>query len=240
MTTLSRQDLFNKVWSQPVTKVATELGLSDTAVRKMCDRHDIPVPGRGYWAQVTAGRTFAKPRLRPAKNATLETITFVGAAQPSPEIKAAAEQLKAKARKPEPPRETLAPGEDVAEDALPKGDDDVHPLAVRTRDKVASAKAGQTARVSGKNLFTVSASADQADRVARILTSLLRAMEARGWSAKGDDKGLHLAPDEEPVRFEIAEQVIRKPHHRSEAEIAALTQPLRNHLGRGSNRARNR
>ena len=222
MTTLSRQDLFDKVWSQPVTKVAAELGLSDTAVRKMCDRHDIPVPGRGYWAQVASGRTFAKPRLRPAKNATLETFTFVGAAQPSPEIKAAAEQLKAKARKPEPPAETLAAGEDVGEGALPKGGNDVHPLAVRTRDKVASAKAGATARVSGKNLFTVAASADQADRVARILTLLLRAMEARGWSAKGDDNGLHLAPDDEPVRFEITEQVLRKPHHRSEAEIAPL------------------
>lgn len=180
MTTLSRQDLFDKVWSQPVTKVAAELGLSDTAVRKMCDRHDIPVPSRGYWAQVAAGKTFPRPHLRPAKNASLESITFVGAAQPSPEIKAAAERIKAKAVRPRSPAEECRAMDAAVVEPTPAGDDDIHPLAVRTRDKLAGSKAGELARVSGKGLFTVAGAADQAGRIAEILTLLLRAMEARG------------------------------------------------------------
>jgi hypothetical protein len=191
MTTLTRQELFDKVWSKPVTKVAAELGVSDTAVRKMCDRHDIPVPGRGYWAQVAAGKTFPKPNLRPAKTASLDSITFVGAPQPSPEVKVAAERLKAQTAQPKPPAEAHGAAEALVVVASgPADDGDIHPLAARTRDKLAAAKADEAAQISGKGLFTVTASADQADRIAEVLTLLLRAMETRGWSAKGDDKGL--------------------------------------------------
>jgi hypothetical protein len=55
-----------------------------------------------------------------------------------------------------------------------------------------------------------------------VLTLPLRALEAPGWSAKGDDKGLFLAPDDEPIRFEIAEQSARTPHKPTDAETAAL------------------
>lgn len=223
MTTISRQDLFDKVWSSPVTRVAAEFGVSDTAVRKMCRRHGIPVPSRGYWAQVAAGRTFPRPKLGPVSRARLETVRFVGAGQPSPEVKAVAERLKEKAREVQRSPDRGAPGEEIAPQAHAAADNqEIHPLVVRTRDKLAGAEAGEMTRVSGKGLFTVVASAGQADRVARILTLILRAMEAQGWSAKGDDKSLFLAPDDEPIRFEIAEQSTRTPHKRTDAEAAAV------------------
>jgi hypothetical protein len=39
-----------------MTKVAADLGVSDVAVKKICDKHRIPVPGRGYWAKIAAGQ----------------------------------------------------------------------------------------------------------------------------------------------------------------------------------------
>ncbi|MEI9914956.1 MAG: hypothetical protein WDN29_03190 [Methylovirgula sp.] len=201
-----------------MTRVAAEFGVSDTAVRKMCRRHGIPVPSRGYWAQVAAGRTFPRPKLERASRARLETVRFVGAGQPSREVKAVAERLKEKAKEVQRPPDQGAPGEEIAPQAHAAADDqEVHPLAARTRDKLAGAKTGEMARISGKGLFTVVASAGQAVRIARVLTMLLRALEARGWSAKGDDKGLFLAPDDEPIRFEIAEQSARTPHKPTDA-----------------------
>ena len=41
-------------WERPVTKVATELEISDVALHKICRKHNIPVPPRGYWAKLTA------------------------------------------------------------------------------------------------------------------------------------------------------------------------------------------
>jgi hypothetical protein len=150
MTTISRQDLFDKVWSGPVTRVAAEFGVSDTAVRKMCRRHGIPVPSRGYWAQVAAGRTFPRPKLELASRARLETVRFVGAGQPSPEVKAVAERLKEKAREVERSLDQVAAGKEAVPRSHATADDqEIHTLVVRTRDKLAGAKAGEIARVSG-------------------------------------------------------------------------------------------
>lgn len=63
MTVMSRQPLFEAAWQRPLTEIAAELGVTDVGLRKICDRHDIPTPGRGYWAQVRAkhdGPTFSR------------------------------------------------------------------------------------------------------------------------------------------------------------------------------------
>lgn len=60
-TTLSRRELYDLVWSQPVTKVAASLGLSGRGLAKICIRQQIPTPPRGYWAQVAAGQNPARP-----------------------------------------------------------------------------------------------------------------------------------------------------------------------------------
>ena len=43
------------MWNEPVETVAKRLGLSDVGLSKLCRRHNIPTPPRGYWARRTAG-----------------------------------------------------------------------------------------------------------------------------------------------------------------------------------------
>jgi hypothetical protein len=45
---LTRRSLYDLVWSRPMTKVADDLGISDVALKKICDRHRVPTPARGY------------------------------------------------------------------------------------------------------------------------------------------------------------------------------------------------
>jgi hypothetical protein len=61
--TLSRDDLYELVWSKPMTELAKDFGISDVALAKRCRRLGIPVPGRGYWARVDAGQTPYRPKL---------------------------------------------------------------------------------------------------------------------------------------------------------------------------------
>ncbi|WP_027950980.1 hypothetical protein [Haliea salexigens] len=61
---MTRQELFDLVWSQPVTRVAESLGVSDVAVKNHCRKHHIPTPSRGYWAKLKSGKKVSKPRLR--------------------------------------------------------------------------------------------------------------------------------------------------------------------------------
>lgn len=62
--TLSREDLYELVWSKPMVELAKDFGLSDVALAKRCRKLGVPVPGRGYWARVSAGQT---PRQAPLK-----------------------------------------------------------------------------------------------------------------------------------------------------------------------------
>lgn len=55
--TFTRQELYELVWSKPVSDVAKEIGLSDVAVAKRCRQVQVPVPPRGFWARVAAGQT---------------------------------------------------------------------------------------------------------------------------------------------------------------------------------------
>jgi hypothetical protein len=59
----TRQQLYELVWSRPVTKLAKTLGVSDVGLAKACRRADIPVPHRGYWAKINVARPEARPEL---------------------------------------------------------------------------------------------------------------------------------------------------------------------------------
>src|SRR5260221_6392311 len=61
---LSRRDLYELVWSKPVEKVAEEFGISGRGLAKICERHRIPSPPRGYWARLAAGQHVKKAILR--------------------------------------------------------------------------------------------------------------------------------------------------------------------------------
>jgi len=54
---MTRSELYALVWAVPTSVLAKRLGMSDVGLAKLCRRHDIPVPGRGYWAKLAAGGT---------------------------------------------------------------------------------------------------------------------------------------------------------------------------------------
>lgn len=60
---ISRQALYELVWSKPWTSLAKELGISDVAIRKHCIKVDVPVPPAGYWARLQHGKSVFRPPL---------------------------------------------------------------------------------------------------------------------------------------------------------------------------------
>lgn len=52
---LTREALYREVWSEPIVHVASRLGLSGRGLGKLCARHEIPVPPRGWWAKKQHG-----------------------------------------------------------------------------------------------------------------------------------------------------------------------------------------
>lgn len=61
--TLTRQALYDLVWSRPRSAIAKELDVSDLAVRSSCARANVPLPPAGFFARVTAGGNSRRPAL---------------------------------------------------------------------------------------------------------------------------------------------------------------------------------
>ena len=61
--TFVRADLYEAVWSAPVTKVAKTYGISDVALRKVCKRLGVPLPQAGHWSKVAHGKPTYRPPL---------------------------------------------------------------------------------------------------------------------------------------------------------------------------------
>lgn len=241
MAVMTRQALFEAAWERPLTEIADDLGVTSTGLKKICDRHDIPTPGRGYWAQVRAGKWFARPRLRPVAAAALEEVQILGARPLPPAVAAAI----AKARELSPPkprtrrtpvsaRAALAPSRETPANgpAPPAADDpgvvsDAAPTPL-PKDLEPTHKAIARARVdpegfgtaSGAGVVSIKVSPDARDPALAFLTRLLAAAQARGWRLQPAQGGAELVVDGEPIRFGLEEQPAKTPHQPTPKELA--------------------
>ncbi len=49
---LTRQELYEQVWSKPMITLANEYSLSDNRLRKICKKYNIPIPPIGHWQKI--------------------------------------------------------------------------------------------------------------------------------------------------------------------------------------------
>jgi hypothetical protein len=54
---LSRKQLYELVWSEPLKTLAPRFVISDVALKKACSRAAIPTPGLGHWAKKAVGKS---------------------------------------------------------------------------------------------------------------------------------------------------------------------------------------
>lgn len=45
-------ELHKMIWNTPLTEIGKSYNVSDNAVKKWAQKHDIPLPGRGFWAKL--------------------------------------------------------------------------------------------------------------------------------------------------------------------------------------------
>src|SRR5690554_3642554 len=49
---LSREELYNLVWSKPVSKILKEYPITNTSFKNICKKNDIPLPKNGHWQKL--------------------------------------------------------------------------------------------------------------------------------------------------------------------------------------------
>jgi hypothetical protein len=77
MPTLTRSALYELVWADPVRTVAASFGVSDVWLKKLCAGASVPVPERGYWAKLQAGKVVVRIRL-PLRDPGMPDVVSIG------------------------------------------------------------------------------------------------------------------------------------------------------------------
>jgi len=211
---LSRRELFDMVWDRPVTKVAADLGVSDVAIHKICRKHEIPVPGRGHWAKVAAGKPVKAGVLQEIDDARLERIEIYG--NPAADMPAPIRKVREEARG----RKTR-PGNAIKVVDHPV---DLHPKVIKTRTKLENAKPDERGLVkaAGPTFFNVEVGPESIERVTAFLDALVKASQARGYRILKAKTALAFSVDEELLEFKIVELTERSKHEPTPAELAAI------------------
>jgi hypothetical protein len=90
MAVMTRTELYELVWSEPIRLLAPKYGISDVGLKKVCKCHDIATPSRGYWAKKVAGKEVKQvPLSHPTSNEIIEW----GPQTPTDELDDSAEQV---------------------------------------------------------------------------------------------------------------------------------------------------
>lgn len=190
--TFTWQELFDKVWSAPLLKVAEEIGISDTALRKTCWQVDIPLPKQGHWAR-EAGR-----REEPPEVITPETprrnISFT--------VLDPAFRKKREVTEPQP-----APLIDVPERLVRP-----HRLVSKTMALAKNAIVDRgRLHLNFSNALKLKVSPAGLSRACRIVNTLIKESGAIGCSWEVTEKGQTIITlNGEEMKFELIEKVVKR------------------------------
>ena len=72
---VTRSDIFDQIWAEPMGTVAARYGLSGNGLAKICDRLAIPRPPRSHWTRAEAARD-PQPTLPPPPLGLSETFAL--------------------------------------------------------------------------------------------------------------------------------------------------------------------
>ena len=75
---VTRKELYDQLWARPMIKVAAEYGLSDVGLKKICKKHRVPDPGRGYWAKKAAGKPVKQKHFSSIDDPLIERVVIRG------------------------------------------------------------------------------------------------------------------------------------------------------------------
>ena len=206
----TRQELYGLAWSQPMIKTAASLGLSDIGLTKICRKNGIPVPGRGYWRKLETGGKVRKTPLGRRKDET--TITIEVRSMPEETIESEAVESQKKFE--------LAPENRIR---VCETLDRPHLITAATRKALQHQKPDEYGRIKFESpqAFPFRVATASADRALRILDTLLKALQGRGYTSiagASERERARVMVNGEAIRFSIEEPSQRKAHRLSEEE----------------------
>lgn len=210
MSILTRETLYDLVWSTPLKTLAARFDVSDAGLAKICNRLDVPRPPQGHWTRLLHGHGVQQPPLPPRRDGVPERVELSATEKPPTE--------KASVVRREKP--TI-----MVRDTLTGSHPAVRQLAALLKDDGRQRDAMRI--VAYRDQATFRASSGQQQRALRILDALSRWMEDQGYRVAltqvPNDKwryALVVASNEDSFRVSMLERQRQVRHEKTQEEKA--------------------
>lgn len=203
-TQVSRETLYEQVWSTPMTKLAKEYGISDVAMAKICKKLNVPHPGRGYWQRKETGKAVKQLPLPPNSDPAKQAVTIHPTVRPDSLEPVSEETTQRITAEQNPAQKIEVP------DRLGK----THRLLSGQLSEWRSATVDEYGAIQSGSLrqLNMRVSPQHLARAVRIMNALFLALEARGHQVGiqvGYKKTLGVRIDGQPVEFGLEEKFQR-------------------------------
>lgn len=213
---VDRLTLYHEVWTEPVTVVAPRYGLSDVGLAKICRSLAIPLPSRGYWAKVKAGKIMGRAPLPNLKHVGPIATTLVKLPPEQAAVREAARKTAAQLRK------------EAASIPVPEKASSPHSLILSASKRLHQRDGwpeNTLLRFAPKEVLNLSVTMNALDRALDIVDALVKMLANRGFEFEIDaDKGLTLVRWVETgtkMEFSLTEYVKKTRHEITPAEERA-------------------
>ena len=191
---IRRKELYEEVWTLPVTKLAKRYGLSDVGFAKICKKYNIPRPPRGYWARRQAGEKVKRTPLPSGKD---ELITISTNRYNTRNIEDVTMT--------EISFESAEANQIVVPDILRRP----HPLVEQAAEFLKPCEPNQMGilEVPKGKYLDIQVSKKTRSRALRIMDALLKGLEKRGYVADLSEQGVRIKMLGVDICFGISEEL---------------------------------
>jgi hypothetical protein len=203
---ISKQELYNLVWAEPMITVCKRFGLTDNGLRKQCKSMDIPTPPVGYWSKLKHGKQTEIIPL-PKESASNKQST----------------DLTEKEITLHPPmsrnaiRESEISGGDTSIFVVPEVLYAKDPVIIDTKEKFRHESENDYLK---KNPFKVRTgptlnilvSEKSMDRSLSIFETIIKALRFRGWGIKVKDNLTYAVINSEEIHIDLTERLKQVPN----------------------------
>lgn len=195
---ITRKELYEKVWSTPLTQLAKEYKISDVGLRKKCLKNDIPLPKAGHWAKVKHGKKVKKISLPNPDNKRLITI-FIKDDNGRFYDPSEDDRIRIKHEITTQFQEFLLPTVKLTKP---------HHLISATKTHLSNRQSHYDGHIStdSSQFLNISASKSLLPLALRVFNSFIRLAEARGHSIKINDRSTVIIIDDIDIKIDVRER----------------------------------
>lgn len=201
---VTRQTLYDQVWSTPMARLAKEYGISDVALAKICKKLNVPYPGRGYWRRKETSKAVKQLPLPPNSDPAKQDVTIHPTIRPD-SLEPVSEETTQRITAEQAPEQKIE-----VPDRLGK----THRLLSGQLTEWRSASVDEYGAIRSGSLrqLNIRVSPQQLSRAIRITNALFLALEGRGYQVgiqDGFPKAFGVRMNGEPIVFGLEEKFQR-------------------------------